>query len=413
MSKVNPFQPNARVSSEMFAGRISEIKALENGLYQTKNSRPSHFLITGERGIGKSSLLLLIRLIATGAVESINYDSFNFIQVNVLIFKNATLMTLIKLIDRGLKRELGKIEKIRNFLDVTWGFVQRLKIMDSGIESSQANNELDLIVDDFSHSLAETCKRITNPEKGEESKDGIVFFIDEADNACSDLHLGYFFKAVTELLAQHNCNNIMFVVAGLPDVIEKMLISHESSIRVFNPLVVRTLSSKDRNYVIESGIDKGNAINEEKTTITTEAKNYISYLSEGYPHFIQQFSYSAFGSNTDSEISIDDVARGAGGIGGAIDTIGNCYYRSVYNKEIKSDNYRAVLSIMAENMNSWIKKSEIKPKFSGADHVLTDALKTLTVRKIILKNPSKNGEYRLQQKGFALWIKLFGEREVI
>ncbi len=66
---------------------------------------------------------------------------------------------------------------------------------------------------------------------------------------------------------------------------------------------------------------------------------------------------------------------------------------------------------MAENMNSWIKKSEIREKFSGSDHTVSDALKALTARKIILKNPSKLGEYRLQHRGFALWIKLFGQRK--
>ena len=47
----------------------------------------------------------------------------------------------------------------------------------------------------------------------------------------------------------------------------------------------------------------------------------------------------------------------------------------------------------------------------GDDNTLTNALAALTKRKIILKNPSKIGEYRLQQKGFAIWIKLFGDRK--
>ena len=66
---------------------------------------------------------------------------------------------------------------------------------------------------------------------------------------------------------------------------------------------------------------------------------------------------------------------------------------------------------MADNLNEWIKKSDIRKKFTGGNQTLTDALKALTARKIILKNSSKMGEHRLQQKGFALWIKFFGERK--
>lgn len=54
MPKVNPFKPNDPVPTAMFAGRYDELIALEKGLYQTKHGQNSNFLITGERGIGKS-----------------------------------------------------------------------------------------------------------------------------------------------------------------------------------------------------------------------------------------------------------------------------------------------------------------------------------------------------------------------
>lgn len=408
--KVNPFKPNSPVSPGMFAGRIKEIDALEKGLHQTKHGQASNFLITGERGIGKSSLINFIKPTATGDILNSNDEKFNFVTVSVLISKNTTLLSLIKLIEKNLTRELGEIEKLRTYLRETWAFAKRIKIMDSGIEESESISDLDSLVDDFSFSLSKTCLRITKPEKGEQAYDGIVFFIDEADSACPNLHIGYFFKVVTELLQQNGCNNVMFVVAGLPDAIEKLSASHESSIRIFSHLIVKELTPEERKWVVERGITVGNEMNSDKTTITQQAINSISTLSEGYPHFIQQFAFSAFEFNDDGEISADDVAEGAFNQGGALDEIGTRYYQSAYNEQIKSDDYREVLSIMAGNMNSWIKKKDIREKFSGADHTVTDALKALTERKIILKNPSTVGEYRLQQRGFALWIKLFGQR---
>jgi hypothetical protein len=411
MPKINPFKPNHTVPPGMFAGRIEEIRELEKCLWQTKNGQPNNFLITGERGIGKSSLLQLIKYISQGAIDNSYGAKFDFVAIQLVISDRTNLYSSVKLIDKVLKRELGKIEKVKTFLDSTWDFVQRIKIMDSGIESASQNSEIDILIDDFAYSLAQTCKRIKSKQDEAKSKDGIVFFIDEADNACENLHLGYLLKTVTELLVQHECHNIMFVVAGLPIVIDKLSNSHPSSIRIFNHLIIKELSPEDRQRVVDSGIKKGNEINEEITTITTEAKTLISTLSEGYPHFIQQFSYSAYDYNTDGEINKDDVTGGSFGKGGALDEIGTRYYHSAYNEQIKSDDYREVLSIMADSMNSWIKKSDIVQKFSGNDHTVTDALKALTTRKIILKNPSKRGEYRLQQRGFALWIKLFGDRK--
>ncbi|MGI9371816.1 MAG: hypothetical protein ACR2OJ_04920 [Hyphomicrobiales bacterium] len=409
--KINPFKPNSPVSPGMFAGRIIEIKAMEKGLFQTKHGQPVNFLVTGERGIGKSSLINVIDPTATGDIKISGDSVLNFLTVNVQISKNTTLASLIKLIEQNLYRKIGQIEKIKAFLEEIWEFASRIKIMDSGISSSQPISDLDLLLDNFTYSLSKTCLRVTNPGKGETQRDGIVFFIDEADNACEDLHIGYFFKAVTEQLQRCGCNNVMFVVAGLPEVIEKLKNSHESSLRVFSHLKVRELTPDERRYVIDRGIEVGNEKNQEEITITGEAKNYISTLSEGYPHFIQQFAYSAFEFNDDGEISAEDASHGAFSPGGALDEIGTRYYHSAYNEQIKTDEYREVLSIIAENMNQWIKKKDIRDKFSGADHTVTHALKALTDRKIILKNPSTVGEYRLQQRGFALWIKLFGERK--
>jgi hypothetical protein len=64
--KYNPFRPNQPIYTGMFAGRMDEIKRIADLLYQTKEGNPSHILIHGERGIGKTSLLLVARHFAQG-----------------------------------------------------------------------------------------------------------------------------------------------------------------------------------------------------------------------------------------------------------------------------------------------------------------------------------------------------------
>lgn len=411
MPKINPFKPNSPVPTGMFAGRYNEILALEKGLYQTKNGQPVNFMITGDRGIGKSSLMFYLQHLSEGGIKSPDYDEFSFVTINIPVSDRLDIMTLIRLTERNIEREVGKVEAVRSFLKETWSFVTRVRVMDSGVSAAEQDAEVELQLDNFTHSLSETCKRIVNPEKGERRRDGILFMFDECDNATPPLRLGYFFKTVTESLLRKGCQNVMFVIAGLPDTSEKLAQSHESSIRIFSQLKLRELSVEDRHYVIDKGLEEGNRINEEKTTIEDGAKSRIANYSEGYPHFIQQFAYSAFEYNSDGEISSDDVIHSAFRPGGAIDAIGDRYYASAFYDKIKSDEYREVLSIMAENLNGWISKSEIRKKFSGEENSLTNALSALVSRKIILKNPSKIGEYRLQHKGFALWIKLFGNRK--
>lgn len=54
---INPFRPNSPTNPEMFVGRYDEIKRIEGALKQTMANRGHSFLLLGERGIGKTSLL--------------------------------------------------------------------------------------------------------------------------------------------------------------------------------------------------------------------------------------------------------------------------------------------------------------------------------------------------------------------
>lgn len=409
MNNINPFRPHNPVSAAMFAGRVNEVNAFEKALYQTKNRNPINFLITGDRGIGKTSLLVLYRSLARGDIKTA-YGKLNFIIVNTVISPRTKLLTLINIIDSNLKREIGIIESASFLNNDNFELDRRVQVLDSGSKQGFSIADTDLVIDEFVYSLSEICNRIENPEKGEQVKDGIVIFIDEADNSSSDLHLGYFLKSVTEMLQQYDCGTVMFVVAGLPDVSVKLSSSHPSSLRIFNQLKIQELSTEDTESLIDHGIKEGNKINVKEITISSEAKQQISALSEGCPHFIQQFSYSAFEANVDGEISEDDVLSGAFHIGGGLDSIGNLYYAAQFHEQIKSDEYREVLSIMAENRNSWNKKSDIRKVFTGNSYMLKDALKVLVTCKFILKNPSEMDEYRLHKRGFALWIKFFGNR---
>lgn len=55
---IDPFFPNHPVDDpDRFAGRNVQVEEVIDSLFQIKNSNPKHSIITGDRGIGKSSLL--------------------------------------------------------------------------------------------------------------------------------------------------------------------------------------------------------------------------------------------------------------------------------------------------------------------------------------------------------------------
>jgi hypothetical protein len=167
------------------------------------------------------------------------------------------------------------------------------------------------------------------------------------------------------------------------------------------------LSDTEVKRVVDICIAAANQKNTEQTAIDGPATATLTYLSEGYPHFIQQFGYSAFAADHDNVIDVDDVASGAFGQGGALELIADRYYRDNFYNKIQAESYRQVLRIMADSLDGWITKKEIKAKFKGEESTLTNALKALRDREIILSKEGAPGVYRLQHRGFAWWIKIY------
>ena len=63
--------------------------------------------------------MMVLKHTATGDVKTFDGERFNFVTINIMISDRTDLVTLIKLIERNIDREVGKVEVIRNFLSHT------------------------------------------------------------------------------------------------------------------------------------------------------------------------------------------------------------------------------------------------------------------------------------------------------
>ena len=410
VAKRNPFRPNSPVSPGMFVGRIDEVLALEQALVQTRAGQPKHFMLTGERGIGKTSLLNYLRWVTQGDIN-LESDRFRFLVIDLDIEKGTTPDTFARKIERGLTYELGKTEKARDFLKKTWNFLKRVEAYGVSVRDEKSVANPEDILEELAYSLASTVNRICGePDEDDlfgERYDGVLFCIDEADNASNELQLGAVLKLLTERLQKRGCERVLIGLAGLQDLREVLRESHPSVLRVFDEISLQRLSADEVGKVIDRCIDDANLNNIEKISIDSDARQLLIQLSEGYPHFIQQFGYCAFASDTDGIIDKDDVARGGFGSRGALELIGDRYYRDDFYNRIQKESCRQVLRIMADRLDEWISKEEIRKRYKGQAATLSNALKALRDRHIILSKEGTRGVYRLQHKGFGLWIKLY------
>ena len=405
--RVNPFQPNYPINPAMFVGRVAEIERIERHLLQTRSRSPSNFLITGERGIGKSSLLRYAKAVARGDVP-VEDQRLNFLVVETDIDASTKQIALAKKIRMQMDHVLGSTEPGRNFLKNAWRFIQRVEV--AGVKIKPGTDDEATALEEFALDLAEACNRICggDAEQVVPSRcDGVLLLIDEADDASTELGLGSYLKQLLERLQRAGCESVCVGLAGLPEVRGVLHDSHPSSLRMFEELDMNRLTDEESAKSIRICLEHGAKQNPQKTEIDDDALRAIIRFSEGYPHFVQQFGYCSFEADLDNLIDHKDSLDGAVR---ALDILGDRYYRADFYEKIKGESYRKVLRIMADCDEQWVKKSTIREKFDGTQTVLDNAIKALRDRRIIVSKEGERGVYRLQQRAFALWIQLYSER---
>jgi hypothetical protein len=395
---------------------LHEVDRIDAHLLQAKAGNASGFLITGERGIGKTSLLLHARAAAEGRVRVRDERRrLNFLVLQTDIEPQTTQMALARKIELALRRALIMNERALGVLQRTWEFLQRLQAAGYGLKPKESSSLPDeTLMEELAYSLASTTTAMTTPRAAADwglvgVYDGVVLLVDEADSASPQLELGTFLKLLVERVQRHGCERLLVGLAGTPRVREALLSSHESALRLFEVLELGPLTRDETAQVLELGLAEANERNEEPMEIAPEAKDVICYLAEGLPHFIQQFAHSAFERDEDGVIDVDDVVNAAIGEGGAIEALGNRMYRDVFYRRITDESHRDVLRLAATHRGGWIGRDELAPALAGRPDQVDCALAALTELEVLVQDPTDASGYRLANRGLAMWIRLFGK----
>ena len=399
--RFNPFRPGGIITPGMFSGRIEELDLIERCLFQAKNGNPVHFMVQGERGIGKSSLFYYSSLQAAGQVKGIHHtEHMNFLVVSCDLGGAKTQIDIIRAIASELKSVISRNQVLREKAKAVWDWITKWEVLGVRYHKAHPDDDPTDIATTLINQVADLC------ENAGDTIDGVLILIDEADQPDVEANLGLLCKTLTERLMRRSCDRVVLGLAGLPQLLNKLRGSHESSPRIFTSMVLEPLSTSERSYVIRQGLKDAYDKNKIETKINDDALTLICHLSEGYPHFIQQFSYSSFDADRDDIIDVADVTRGAFGENGALSQLGQKYFSEMYNSRIASDNYRTVLNTMSSYGDQWVSRKDIIIQSKLPKTIVTNALNALKARNIIASDESRKGQgfYRLPTRSFAAWI---------
>ena len=408
MNIKNPFNPDTPVPPGVFAGRYKQLNSIYSCIYSTSTSNRRNILITGERGIGKTSIAMVAKQIACKNLPWKNqYIETPLLSVYISVQKATPSEVVVARIIRELNVSINpKITKTKDMLENINKNFSELKLFGSGYtarDKSENPQKIYLESQDCIRKLALSIKE-------NRLYSGICIIIDELDNMGDFDVFSSFWKILQETLAFDDCNNLMLIFVGMPEVIEKLFQSHESFPRTFHPIELEKMPSNEATMIIEKSLPNGTP----KKSISEEAEKEILFYSENYPHLIQELGFSSFLMSEDNEIKKEDVEKGLYGsedYEGSINKLGQLFFRKMYNDIRKNESYKEVLRLMSDIGNGekeWTLRQEIMEKASKKRTSISAALSNLSNKKFLVKNPDKKGEYKFYSKMFQVYIsKIF------
>jgi hypothetical protein len=299
----------------------------------------------------------------------------------------------------GLAAEIAKRNAFKALALSAWDFITRFE--GAGFRYNRDTNRAGEESELLSHLQADFVKVLSGIDG---VADGIFLLIDEAEKPGAEANLGIICKLLTEELSRRGCDRLCIGLAGLPNLIEVLRASHESSPRIFRIMGLKPLEEAERIEVLEAGMKEATKVIGRPISMTAEARRLISALSEGYPHFLQEFAHCAYEEDSNDEIDKEDVRNSLHRENGAFDQLGKKYFDRFYTAP-DSDDYRKVLNVMADHLDNWVDRATIIAESGLKGTTVDNALRALKSKNVILNSEMKRGDYRIPTVSFAVWIK--------
>ena len=413
MINLNPFKPGSPVPPGTFAGRARELTQVQKAIFQTSYQSPQNVLITGERGIGKTSIAHIVKASAESQVPLLIDGALKnpLITAYVCVQKGTPSIFVIGQILAELQHQLEPYEKFSSAaLEGIKTFFKNFKGLEvaglGGIQLDKQKNS----TDQLEHELYNEAKKVIRKcaqgcwNQIDLEKRSICLIVDELDQMADFNNFSSFWKTLQETIAADGFNNLMLVFVGMPTLNESLAEDHESFLRTFIPLTLDKMTITDASDVVNKVLKNGTK------TISKDALNLILEYSERYPHLIQEIGYSAYEVCENIEINSHDVETGIHGndeYAGSVKRLGELFFSKMYNEIKKSDNFKELLKITAKicgNQNNWASRQQILNDFTLKKTSLDSSIKTLKEKGLLIKNPDKDGEYRLSSKMFQAYV---------
>jgi AAA+ ATPase superfamily predicted ATPase len=384
----SPFTPGIPVPVELFVGRKSQIEEILQYVERSKKGKQENIFLTGERGIGKSSLAKYIHEIAT--------IKENYLSIHVLLGGvNSVDGVIFKIFDAILKESYKDKEnwgeKIKDFFGK---YIAEVGLFGVSVAFKPQQENLRDLKNNFTESLMNVIERIPK------TKSGLFIVLDDINGLAKTDEFANWYKSFVDHIATHYTKcPITILIIGLPEVRDALSIHQESLMRIFRVVNIEKLSNAEvRDFFLR-------AFETVHTSVDDDANDMHVIYSSGLPILMHEIGDSVFRKNTDTRI---DRADASSGIVSAANIIGEKYLNPKVYHAIRSERYKSILTKIGKNFSFRFRKSEIEKTLNESEkRVINNFLRTMREKGVIVRDPDgARGSYQFVNELYALYITM-------
>ncbi len=383
----SPFYPGQPVPVELFSGRLKEINLIRRSVSQVELGKPQAIFLTGEYGIGKSSLAGLMKFLA----ERHN----NIFGIHVFLGgSNSIEQVAMKTVEAAINSQAYEprvSEKIRSALSK---YVGKQELFGFSIDFERLEADSPSLSKGYLPFLRNLLDRLKN-----DNIKGLILILDEINGITGNPQFSHFIKAlIDENALSRDPIPILLLLCGVEERRREMIRHHQPVERIFNVIEIQQMDGSEMQEFFERSFKSVDI------DVSDEAMSLLCRYSSGFPKIMHHLGDAVFWANKDGQIDSDDALAG---ILDALEVLGRQIFDHQVFKALYSEDYHSILKKLAKSdFDLTFHKSEIAKGLTETEKKkFNNFLQRMKKLKIISPG-EKQGDYTFHNRLERLYIRL-------
>ena len=375
--------------SEFFVGRIREVERLRSMVKAGTQGKFRIGFVSGERGIGKSSLASFVRHLSEHESQVAGCHVF---LGGVEDLKEMLRRTF----DRLLKESMDKPwhEQIKNFFG---NHVRQVGLFGVTLELNLQDSDWSTLAHDF----VPTVRRLLNEIK--DQKRGLFLILDDINGlAGSEVFANWLKSTVDEISTSRRKIPLCILIVGLEERRQELVSKQPSLARVFELIDIAPWSDDEATHFYRNSFDSVGA------KVPETDMHQLVRFTGGLPVLAHEIGDAVWRTARGLEIDSREVREG---ILTAAEVIGRKLLEPQVFSAIRSERYRSILRKMSDEFRTRFRRSELMERLTGEEKkVMDNFLQRMKRLGALETDPETTGGYQFPNLLHALYFWMESQR---